>query len=276
MMLKKTKYQKDNFYVWRFFCKHILHSKRSVFCISNVLCLRGIYKDCVCREYTKIVFAGNIQRLGKWLIDMRTAHWECLGLGFMQRGLAPAALMRCCWPLLCCFCAFVHALCALHHTDVQLLSLTRTKVCTEQHSDQLLHIHWHTCTHTHVHAAHWPIGGGERSPNNRSPALQSRSSSHAQKHTYMCTHSFLYWLCIVPVLCGVMFFFFCIVRICILSIVHCSHYCAHCVLCSARQCVQSVGRRGFMSGYEGSEFQTRLLPPPDTSSNKKVRYFVLA
>ena len=180
MMLKKTKYQKDNFYVWRFFCKHILHSKHSVFCISNELCLRGIYKDCVFREYTKIVFAGNIQRLclrgiykdcvcgkytkivfagniqrlGKWLIDMRTAHWECLGLGFMQRGLAPAALMRCCWPLLCCFCAFVHALCALHHTDVQLLSLTRTKVCTEQHSDQLLHIHWHTCTHTHVHAAH--------------------------------------------------------------------------------------------------------------------------
>ena len=238
MMLKKTKYQKDNFYVWRFFCKHILHSKRSVFCISNELCLqgiykdsvcreytkivfagniqrlclRGIYKDCVCRKYTKIGFAGNIQRLGKWLIDMRTAHWECLGLGFMQRGLAPAALMRCCWPLLCCFCAFVHALCALHHTDVQLLSLTRTKVCTEQHSDQLLHIHWQTRTHTHVHAAHWPIGGGERSPNNRSPALQSRSSSHAQKHTYMCTPSFLYWLCIVPVLCGVMCSF-CNVRI---------------------------------------------------------------
>ena len=60
------------------------------------LCLQGIYKECICREHTKIVFAGNIQRLGKWLIDMRTAHWECLGLGFMQRGLAAAALMRCC------------------------------------------------------------------------------------------------------------------------------------------------------------------------------------
>ena len=58
--------------------------------------LQGTYKDCVCGEYTKIVFAGNIQRLGKWLIDMRTAHWECLGLGFMQRGPAAAALMRCC------------------------------------------------------------------------------------------------------------------------------------------------------------------------------------
>ena len=86
------------------------------------LCLQGIYKDCVCGEYTKIVFAGNIQRLGKWLIDMRTAHWECLGLGFMQRGLAAAALMRCCWPLLCCFAAFVLlCFCALHHTDIQLL-----------------------------------------------------------------------------------------------------------------------------------------------------------
>ena len=39
------------------------HSKRSVFCTCNALYLRGIYEDCVCREYTKIVFAGNIQRL---------------------------------------------------------------------------------------------------------------------------------------------------------------------------------------------------------------------
>ena len=192
---------------------------------------------CVCGEYTKIVFAGNIQRLGKWLIDMRTAHWECLGLGFMQRGLAAAALMRCCWPLLCCFAAFVllcfcaRPMCTTPHW---YSTLTRTKVCIEQHSDQLLHIHWHTCTHTHVHAAHWPIGGGERSPNNRSQALQSRSSSHAHTHTYthMCTPSFLYCLCIVPVLCALS----AMCAFCILYIMHCSHYCAHCVLCSTRQC----------------------------------------
>ena len=39
------------------------------------LCLQGIYKDCVCREYTKIVFAGNIQRLGKCL---RGIYKDCV------------------------------------------------------------------------------------------------------------------------------------------------------------------------------------------------------
>ena len=164
------------------------------------LCLQGIYKDCVCREYTKIVFAGNIQRLclrgiykdcvcREYTKTREVAHWHAdRALGMPGIGIHAARTGRGCSYalllttalLLCCFCAFV-LLCTTPHW---YSTLTRTKVCIEQHGDQLLHIHWLTWTHTHVHAAHWPIGGGERSPNNRSQALQSRSSSHAHTHAH--------------------------------------------------------------------------------------------
>ena len=132
--------------------------------------------------------------------------------------------------LLLCFCA--RPMCsALHRTDIQLLrapkfassstvtnsytsigSRARTHMCT-LHTDQLVEENAAQTT-------------GRKLCNLALP----RTHTHTHTHIYMCTPSFLYCLCIVPVFCALS----AMCAFCILYIMHCLHYFAHCVLCSTR------------------------------------------
>ena len=128
------------------------------------------------------------------------------------RGCSYALLLLTTALLLLCFCAFLHALCALHHTDIQLLRAPKfasSSTVTNSYTSIGTRARTHMCTlHTdqlvEENAAQTT---GRKLCNLALPCTHTHTQPHTHTHTYTHTHlcallpfSTVFALCLFSVL----------------------------------------------------------------------------